>query len=146
MVARPMDCSAGCAEIAGPFDIQYEFSLATMRVKIAKRSAMQDRRRHDSRVLSSSARDSPVSTSANLYACHWCSMSADLHCHHARSTFADLNSHYASSTSADLYSDYACSTSPGLYSHCSTSAGLHSHHSCSRSADYRRGESCCSQS
>ena len=27
-------CSAGCTEIAGPFEIQYEFSLATIRVKL----------------------------------------------------------------------------------------------------------------
>src|SRR5262249_34023969 len=50
-----MDCSAGCTEIAGPFEIEYEFSLATMRVKIVKWPAMRHRRRHDSRILSSSA-------------------------------------------------------------------------------------------
>src|SRR2546427_9867822 len=50
-----MDCSAGCTEIAGPFETQYELSLATIRVKIAEWPAMQHRRRHDSRVLSSSA-------------------------------------------------------------------------------------------
>src|SRR5215471_764661 len=50
-----MDCSAGCTEIAGPFEIQYGFSLVTMRVKIVKWPAMRHRRRHDSRILSSSA-------------------------------------------------------------------------------------------
>ena len=114
-------------------------------MKIAKWSAMQHRRRHDSCVLSSVGSRLARFDSANLNACHWCSTSADLYCHHARSTFADLNSHYASSTSADLYFHYASSTSAGLYSHCSTSAGLHwqhssadlyPRHSCSRSADF----------
>src|SRR5262249_58067800 len=67
-----------------------------------------------------SARESPVSTSANSYACHWCS------------TFADLYFHYASSTSAGSYSH--CSTSAGLYWHHS-SADLYPRHSCSTSAD-----------
>ena len=55
-----MAYSAGCTEITGPFEIQYEFSLATLRVKIAKCSAMQHRRGHDSCALSSSARDPPI--------------------------------------------------------------------------------------
>src|SRR5262249_43632395 len=112
MLARPMDCSAGCAEIAGPFAIQYEFGLVTMRVKIWP--AMLHRRRHDSCVLSPSARDLSGSTSANLYPCRRWPTFADLYFHYACS-FAVLYSHYACSTSADLYFHYASRMSAGLY-------------------------------
>ena len=163
MLARPMDCSAGCAEIARHSRSNTKFSLVTIRVKIAKWSAMQHRRRYDSRGLSPSARDLPVSMPANLHACHRWPTFADLYFDYACS-FAVSYPHYACSTPADLYFHYASSTFAGLYSHCSTSAGscwqhssadLYPRHSCSRSADlhyhqpslryYRKGEPCCPQ-